>query len=120
MTLSAKSILVFGIYLYLVGLTLIFIPNMFLHTLSVAETREPWIRVVGVIVVVLGYYYHQMSKTGFIPFFRLTIPVRVCVFISFVGLIILKMLGPVFILISFLDVAGAAWTYFALKKEKGD
>ena len=47
MTPAAKSVYYFGFYLYLVGATLIFIPNFLLKTMGIPETNEVWIRVVG-------------------------------------------------------------------------
>ena len=47
MTAASKSIYYFGLYLYVVGLTLIFVPNLLLSTLQMPETQEVWIRIVG-------------------------------------------------------------------------
>ena len=59
MTQAAKSVYYFAFYLYLTGITLIFIPNVFLSTLGLPETNEVWIRVVGILALAIGFYYHQ-------------------------------------------------------------
>ena len=88
MTAAAKSVYYFGLYLYLVGATLIFLPNLFLSTLGLPETTEVWIRVLGVIVVLLGFYYHQTGAKNISAFFPLTIPTRITVFIAFIVFVI--------------------------------
>ncbi|MGB4846580.1 MAG: hypothetical protein WBP41_01610 [Saprospiraceae bacterium] len=117
MTSSAKSVYVFGLYLYLVGLTLIFVPNLFLQTLHLPETNEVWIRIVGLLAFVLGFYYHRMAAMNITAFFKLTIPVRLGVFAVFVAFVLLHLAEPVLILIGAVDLAGAIWTWSALKKE---
>ncbi len=49
-------------------------------------------------------------------FFKLTIPTRVFVFISFVSFVLLGYTAPIIAGIGAVDLLGAAWTYFALKK----
>lgn len=115
---SAKSVYFFGLYLYIVGLTLIFVPNLFLQTLQLPETNEVWIRIVGLLAFVLGFYYHRMAAMNITSFFKLTVPVRLTVFISFIAFVLLNLTEPVLILIGAVDLAGAIWTWTALKKEK--
>jgi hypothetical protein len=54
-TAAAKSVFYFGIYLYVVAITLVFIPNVLLKTLLIPETNEVWIRVIGVLVFCIGF-----------------------------------------------------------------
>jgi hypothetical protein len=114
---SAKSVYYFGFYLYIVGLTLIFIPNLFLQTLHLPETNEVWIRIVGLLAFVLGFYYHRMAAMNITAFFKLTIPVRITVFLAFIAFVLLNFTEPVLILIGAVDLAGAIWTLTALRKE---
>jgi hypothetical protein len=117
MTPAARSVYYFGFYLYLTGLTLIAVPNMFLQTLQLPETNEVWIRILGVVVVALGFYYHRTGVQNNTAFIKLTVPVRVFVFISFTAFVLLGYAAPVIAGIGAVDLLGAAWTYFALKKQ---
>ena len=117
MTNSAKSVYFFGIYLYLIGLTLIFIPNLLLQILQIPETNEVWIRVVGLLTFIIGFYYNRTGAMNNSSFFNLTIPARIIVFTTFVVFVLLKLTSPVLILIGAVDLAGAIWTWLALKKE---
>lgn len=117
MTPAARSVFLFGIYLYLVGVTLLFAPNLFLHTLQLPETKEVWLRIVGILVICLGFYYHQSGAQNNTGFIRLTIPVRTFVFVSFLVLVLLHYAAPVLAGIGAVDLLGAGWTYLALKKQ---
>jgi uncharacterized membrane protein YfcA len=118
MTPAARSVMYFGFYLYLVGLTLLFIPNIFLSTLQLPETNEVWIRVVGVTVTGIAYYYHRNGAANLKESFILTVHARVFVFLAFLAFVLLE-LGPVIlILFGSVDLLGAIWTWTALKKEK--
>lgn len=116
MSPAARSVCYFGFYLYGVGLTLMTVPNLFLTTLQLPETQEVWIRILGVVVVGLGFYYHRSGVQNNTAFFKLTIPTRVFVFISFVSFVLLGYTAPIIAGIGAVDLLGAAWTYFALKK----
>lgn len=115
MTAAAKSVYYFGWYLYVVGATLIFIPNMLLGLLGIPQTNEVWIRVLGVIVGLLGFYYHRCGAANNAQFFRLTVPARAFVFLAFVVFAVLKMASPMLIGFGVIDLAAAIWTYRALK-----
>lgn len=116
MTPAARSVCYFGFYLYGVGLTLMTVPNLFLTTLQLPETQEVWIRILGVVVIGLGFYYHRSGVQNNTAFFKLTIPTRIFVFISFVSFVLLGYAAPIMIAIGAVDLLGAAWTYSALKK----
>lgn len=118
MTAAAKSVYYFGFYLYVVGLTLIFIPNIFLKTLQLQETNEVWVRVVGVLAFCIGYYYHRAGAENIKSFYKHTIPTRIIVCIAFISFALLKYISPIIIGIGAIDLAGAIWTWTALKKEK--
>jgi hypothetical protein len=118
MTAAAKSVCYFGFYLYVVGITLIAVPNFLLSTLQLPQTNEVWIRVVGVLVFCIGYYYHRAGTGNIHAFFKHTVPTRIFVFSSFVFFVLMEYVSPVLIIFGAADFAGAVWTWLALKKEK--
>jgi hypothetical protein len=117
MTAAAKSVCYFGFYLYLTGLLLIFAPNTLLGLLQIPETNEVWIRVVGVLVFCIGYYYHRAGAGNIQAFLKHTIPTRIIVFLSFTIFVLLNYAPPLLILFGAADLAGAVWTWFALKQD---
>jgi hypothetical protein len=117
MTASAKSVCYFGFYLYAVGITLMAAPNFLLTTLQLPETNEVWIRVVGVLAFAIGYYYHRTGAGNIHSFFKHTIPTRIFVFLFFTLFVLLNYVSPMLILFGTADLAGAVWTWVALKKD---
>jgi len=117
MTPSAKSVCYFGFYLYVVAITLMIAPNFLLNSLQIPETNEVWIRVVGVLAFGIGYYYHRTGAGNVQAFFIHTVTIRCFVFIAFCVFVLQQYVSPVLIIFGAADLAGAAWTWFALRKE---
>jgi hypothetical protein len=116
MTAAAKSVCYFGFYLYVTGITLIAAPNFLLTILQLPNTNEVWIRVVGVLALCIGYYYHRAGAGNIHAFFKHTIPTRIFVFLSFTAFVLLNYVSQMLILFGAADFAGAIWTWWALKK----
>jgi hypothetical protein len=114
MSRAARSVLVFGIYIAVMGLLLSTVPNMVIGPLGFPEAREPWIRVLGVVVAALGFYYVQAARHELTHFMKWTVWVRAVVLVGFVLLVVAGQAPPVLILFGLIDAAGAAWTAFAL------
>jgi H+/Cl- antiporter ClcA len=119
MTPAAKTVCYFGFYLYCVALTLIFFPNVLLRLLGIPETSEVWIRIVGLLAGIIGYYYHRSGASGNRFFFRLTVQARILVFVVFLALALLRMASPMLIGFGVVDLLGAIWTWQALKQSGG-
>lgn len=118
MTPAAKSVCYFGIYLYIVGITLMIAPNFLLSTMQIPETHEVWIRVAGVLAFAIGYYYHRSGAGNIQPFFIHTVTMRCFVFIAFGVFVLQHYVSPVLMLFGAVDLAGAIWTLIALRNEK--
>ena len=112
------SILVFGIYMVVLGLALLVIPNVLLSLFDYPATTEIWIRILGFMVVVLGYYYIVAARYELTPFFRASVFGRPAVIVCFAGLVLLGMAQPVLILFGAIDLLGAIWTGLALRSSR--
>lgn len=115
MTSAARSVFIFGCYLTINGLTLMFAPNVLLSLFGIPATDEPWIRVLGVVVLVLAYYYISAGRQEVVPFFRWTILGRALVLLLFVALVVADRAPVQLIAFGLIDAAGAVWTAFALR-----
>ena len=118
MSKSARSLFVFSVYLFVLGIVLIVIPNVLLNLFSFPETSEVWIRVVGMLVFILGYYYFQASRSEIKKFIQWTVYGRTVVFIFFIVFVLLDFAPPILILFGFIDVVAALWTQLCLRSEK--
>jgi hypothetical protein len=117
MSKSAQSLFVFSIYLFILGLILLVIPNVLLNLFSLPETNEVWIRVVGMLVLLLGFYDFQASKNGMIKFFQWTVYARAVVPIFFIVFVLLDFAPPILILFGVIDGVAALWTHLSLRSE---
>lgn len=117
MSRAAKSIFYFGIYVILLGLILVLIPNFLLNIFNVPETDEVWIRVVGMLIIFIGYYYIRAAtkEEGMTKFFRWTVHTRSLVIVYFIIFALLNLVKPTLILFGGIDLIGAIWTGLALR-----
>ena len=114
---TSTSILVFGVYLIGMGAGLLFVPDLVLGTLGFPSSTDVWIRVVGVLALLLAYYYISAARTDTKIFARWTVPGRVGVFLAFLGLVVAGLVGPMMIALGLVDLLGAIWTWSTLRSE---
>jgi len=110
---AGLSVFVFGIYLVLAGLGFTFIPDTSLGMFGLPAAQEPWIRVVGWLMVLIGYYYIQTGRNDIRQFFTWTVQVRVSVFLIFILFYFLNWAPAVLLIFGTIDLLGAIWTFFA-------
>ena len=115
---SAFTIKVFGIYVILTGITLLLTPNLLLGMFGFADTTEIWVRVLGALATVVGYYYWAAGAANARAFFEASIVGRMLFCAACVGIVMLAGAPWMLILFGIIDVAGAAWTFAALRNEK--
>lgn len=115
---TSTTLLVFGLYLIGMGLGLIAMPNFVLGMLGFPATNEVWVRVVGVLALVLAYYYTSAARADLKIFAQWTVPARIGVFVAFAAFVAAGFVGPVMVLLGSVDLLGAIWTGWALRAEK--
>jgi len=117
MSRAARSVFFFSIYVISLGVFLVVAPNILLKFFNIPETSEVWIRVVGMMVLLIGFYYFQAAtnEEGLTKFFRWTIYARSTVIIFFSIFVLLNFIKPTLILFGVFDLAGAIWTTLALR-----
>lgn len=114
---AAQSVKIFGAYLILVGAFLAIAPNLLLSLFGFAEAKEVWVRVLGIVAAVIGYYYWYAGAANARAFFVASVHGRVFVFAAFLALVLLGHAAPPLVLFGVVDLAGAVWTYLALRGE---
>ena len=118
MTRAATSVLVFGAYMMVQGVTLMLAPGVLLGLFGL-PMNDAWPRVVGWALLVLGFYYVQNARANFRPFFIWTVPVRVGQFVFFVVLVLTGLMSVAILLISGLELLAGVWTWLELRREVG-
>ena len=117
MSASARSVFVWSIYLLVLGTLLLVAPNLLLRSLGLPETNEIWIRVVGILGVILALYFYDASVNEARTFFVASVLARL---FSAAAFFAFRITGEPWQLLvfGFLDALGAAWTYTALRDRR--
>lgn len=104
MTQAARSIFIFSWYLLLTGPLLLVFADTFLVLAGMSTVAEYWLRIFGLIVIALGYYYRTAALNNYTEFFRASVHGRMLVFI---GLVILALFGLVPVIVAVFGVVDA-------------
>src|SRR5712691_4066374 len=117
MSQAAKSLFVFGIYLGGLGLILLLVPNLILRAFGAPPTNEVWIRINGMFLLCLSFYYVQTARNELTRFIRWTVWTRIAVIFYFIAFVLLLSAPKALLLFGLIDLLCAIWTLFALKKD---
>lgn len=115
MSSAARTIVAFGLYMALVGAILVAVPNVLLTLVGLPPTAEAWIRVLGMFMVIVAYYYYRTALSEATEFFRATVYGRTAMALFLTGLAVSGMTGPVLVLFGLAELAGAVATALALR-----
>jgi len=118
MSHAARSLFVFGIYLCGLGLVLLLIPNLILWVFGVPPTSEVWIRISGMFVLCLSFYYVQSARNELTGFIRWTVWTRIAVIFYFTGFVLFFSAPKPLLVFGLVDLLAAVWTWMALKKDE--
>lgn len=115
MSKAGRTIQVWSFYLFGLGLILLFAPNFLLGLFGFPTTDDVWIRIVGVLALVLAYYYYNAAKSEMTELFRWSIHGRMPIIVIFIIFVLLKLAPPQLILFGVVDLIAALWTFSALR-----
>ena len=114
MSHAAISIFAVSFYEIIVGIGFLFIPNVLLPLFKLPQTFEPWIRVVGAMAILIGFYHINIAQMELSSFYWVTIYGRLG-FVVVVGMfVVLKKIPTVLLLFGIIDLLAAGWTYLAI------
>ncbi len=119
MSRAAISILVFGVYVMFMGVLLLTMPNVLLGEVGYPTTDEVWIRVLGVVTLIMGYYYVVAGRNELVSFFKASLLTRPARIGCFAGFVVLGMAKPVLVAFGLIDLLAAVWTGLALRYPRG-
>ena len=117
MSRAAKSLFVFGAYLFGLGLILLLAPNPLLRLFGARATNEIWIRLNGMFVLCLSFYYVLAARAGLTSFIRWTVWARAAVIFFFAAFVLLLSAPKALLLFGLIDLLAAAWTLLALRRD---
>ncbi len=114
----AFTIKAFGVYVILTGISLALTPNILLSLFGIPPTNEFWIRQLGALAIIVGYYYWACGVGNATAFFKASIPGRIGFFVLGLGLVVLAQAPWQILLFGVVDLLGAGWTAMALRNER--
>ena len=115
---AATSVLVFGIYVIALGVMLLVAPNLLLGIFAIPPTQEVWIRILGGVLIGVGFYYVDGARSRATRFMRVTVVARAFVAGVLFVLVVLGFAPPVIALFGATDLAAAGWTAYALRSTR--
>jgi hypothetical protein len=118
MRLSSKTLLWFGFYLVGMGASFVLAPNLVLAPFGLPATNEVWIRVVGVLALILAFYYIQVARHELQAFVQWSVYVRASVIVFFSAFVLAGLVSPILIGFGVVDLVAALATAWALRAEK--
>ncbi len=107
----------FGWYVVFDGLVLMTIPGVALDLFGLEDEGTGWLRIMGMVVTFLGWYYVNLAKMGVTPFFRLTTATRLSVPLFMAVFWAAGWIPGVVMAFGLGDFAGGLWTVLALRHE---
>lgn len=117
MSKSATSVLIYGIFLAINGLMLLFVPNVLIASIGIEPTTEVWIRLSGILLMAISVYYFLGAVYEIIVIMKATAYIRFTIIFFFSAFALLDLVSPNIIILSVIDLLGGIWTYAMLKKE---
>ena len=113
-TRQMRSMLVFGIYVTLMGLGLVIVPEAVLAPFGIEVDDTTWVRVVGALALAVAFYYLRLKDSR--EFAQATLVGR-SIF-AVVMTVLAFTTGPwQLVIFGAIDVLGAGWTRMELAKE---
>lgn len=117
MSPAARSVILFGWYVLILGLGLMCVPALLLTPFGFEPPHEVWVRVLGSLVTAVGAYYVALGKAEDRAFFQVTVLGRVWIFVTLAVFVLLDLARPALVLFGTVDLIGAIWTLRALARE---
>jgi hypothetical protein len=116
MSPAAKSLFVFGIYAVAAGAGLLLMPGLVLGTLGFPPAQDGWVRVVGVLAIVVGAYHIVGARNELLPYIRATVWGRIGFAVLLGSLVLTSVMPMSLLLFAAIDLAAAIWTAIALRR----
>jgi hypothetical protein len=113
-----RSFVAFGLYLGGMGTLLVLAPAVALGLFGFPEAEDFWVRVAGMLVLFLAFYYLQVARGKVVDLYTWTIQARMTVILFFGAFVLAGVAPPVLALFGVFDFAFAFWTWWARRRER--
>jgi glucose uptake protein GlcU len=104
------------VYVLIAGSLLLFIPNLLLPLFGFTPTSDIWIRVMGLLVLALSFYYYAMARHGSKIVVRSTVQGRLFFCAGLVVFVLLGLAKPALMGFALAETGLAVWTFRELRQ----
>lgn len=111
----SKSIFVFGLYSFIMGVVLLFIPHVVLPLFNLPVQGEPWLNLLGFVLMCSSYYYLRSALSANIQFATYTIHTRLAAPAVVAFLLLTGKADWHFLSFGVIDGLGAVWTWYEVR-----
>ncbi len=118
MNAACRTIYWFSLYPLGAGLTMILVPQLPLQLFGFPVEGLDWIRMLGVVTMVVGYYYWRLGRDEVLQFCRYSAQMRLSIPAVFVAMVLAFDMNPIYIALTAGDVLGGLWTWHALRQQQ--
>lgn len=115
---SSLSMAVFGMYMAALCPLLLFVPSWFIGLFGFAPVDDVWIRVLGMVLGLLTFYYLMAVREGLETFYQWTAYARMTIIFFFGAFVALDLAPPILLLFGAFESGCGLWTFFALRRER--
>lgn len=115
---AALSTFCWGIYMSLNGLGMVIFPNVALAAMGFEPTVEIWIRMVGLLSLVLGFYYVQMGRYQFSPFYLWKVVGHAGGILIMILFYFQDLISSNILMICLTDALAALWTVWGINEDR--
>jgi hypothetical protein len=116
MKTNSKSIFIFGFYSLIMGMILLFFPTVVLPLVDLPVTGEPWVNLLGFVLICSSYYYIRSGMAGNMQFALYTTHTRFAAPLVVFYLIASGKADWHFLSFGLVDGLGGLWTWYELRK----
>jgi len=119
MTRAARSIHVFSFWIFMCGVSLMFFPRILLDLAGIHVQPDVLARLFGMVLLFNAFYYFMAGRHEEMrAFYGWTAYTRTLALVIVLVLVMLNVAEPIVLPFVGVDAAGAAWTAWALRKDK--
>jgi hypothetical protein len=115
---AAKSVFSFAFVFIIGGLGLLLAPHIVLPLLGLPSTHVLFVRLLGMVMLILAYYYIRASMRELTDFFMWTVHARTAGLVFYLVFYLLDLAPLVVIGFGVIDLIGALWTWWAIANDK--
>ncbi|MBL0145108.1 MAG: hypothetical protein IPP48_04495 [Chitinophagaceae bacterium] len=117
MTLSAKSLFFFGIYVVCTGFLFIIFPDKLIQLTQLPAISLQWARFIGLLAFVIGSYDIFSGLNNIQPFIKASVYIRLAFSLGTILLFAFGQMPITILLLGGVDALGALYTFLTLKYE---